>query len=376
MNRRVWVAGLALAASAAVAELRLHPGEARAEGPRPAQDGAACRAVGRVELARKLVCAHERVEVRFVLDPSCGDGSDAEAIQHLRLVHDLPPGVVSVAGAEVCQTDPATPSHWSVELSNRADGRIEVGHAVMAERPGVFELGQAVVEITDRRGTVWRSKLVAATLVASACSSQPGARPQPLYLPFVASTGCPAQSRPLDLVVAVDRSASMAGGAAAAAVARATGFLDQLAAGVDRVAVIGFDARADLVVPLTTDPAAVRAGLDRLDHGQGTRIERALAAAGAVFDADGPAAGRRRAVLVLTDGVQIGPGGDAVVIEAAAALQRRGVTVVGVGVGPAPNLTLLRAISNGPLGPTAGGDGATRLDDALHDAVSTVRCGR
>lgn len=376
MNRRALAAGLAMAAASAVAGLRPPPPPARADAPRPAQEAVGCRAVGRVELPRKLVCVNERIEVRFVLEPVCGDGSDSQAVQHLRIAHDLPAGMVSVAGAEACQTDPAEPGHWSLDLSSRLDGRVEAGHGVMAVRPGVFELGGATVEITDRSGKVWTSRLAPATLVASTCGSQPGARAQPLFLPFVASPGCPPLSRPLDLVLAVDRSASMDGGALTAAVARGAGFLDPLAAGVDRVAVVGFDAQADVVAPLTHDLGAVRAALGALAGGQGTRIERALAAAQGVLEAAGPAAGRRRAVIVLTDGVQIGPGGDGAVVDAAAALQRAGITVVGIGVGPAPNLALLRAISNGPGGLAAGTDVPSRLDDALHDAVAVLRCGR
>lgn len=375
MIRRATVVLAAIAFLAATAWVVLRPSTLLAETSQPDQDAAACRATGRVILPRKLACPNEPVEVRFSLDPVCGDGTDQGAIQHLLLRHDLPSGIVPVAGADHAQAGPGEQNQWSMELTNRVDAHIEAGHSVVALRPGTFELGGATVEITDRQGRIWTSGLTPATLIVSPCETLPDRRPPTLYLPLAMSPGCAPTTRPTDLVLLVDRSASMGGGGLSGAIGRATRFLDQLDLAADRVAVLGFDSRVEVLTPLTHDASAVEAALARLAPRSGTRIDLALRAGVALLGEGGQGDARRRALIVLTDGVQIGPGGDTPVLEAADEARRRHVTVIAIGVGPAPNWPLLRAIADSPPEGFVGRNDS-RLDDALLDAVAAVRCTR
>lgn len=372
--RRAPVALAVVAVLAAAGLLPPRPLALKADAPRPMQDGPFCRAPGKVVLVRKLVCDDELVEVRLVTDPVCGDGTDAGAIRHLRVSHDLPSGLVSFAGSDQCQTEPGQLTHWSTELSVGVGSHIEVGHVIRPTQPGVYELSGASVDITDRSGTIWRTRLAAATLVVTPCGAQPEDRPRPVYLPYAVSPGCSAASRPTDLVLLIDRSASMDGGGLADAVRQATGFMQQLDLAIDRVAVVGFDGRVDVLAPLTNDRHQVAAALGRLELRQGTRIDRALTTAVELLRAGDPSGARQRAILLLTDGVQIGPEGDAPVLEAARAARAARARIWAIGLGPGPDQALLRAISeNAPE--IIGGD-ANRLDDAMHDAVAALRCGR
>lgn len=373
--RRVLVAWVAVAVAMAASLLPPRPPTLRADAPHPSQDGAYCRATGRVVLVHKLVCAQEHVEVRLVIDPICGDGADAGAIRHLRVSHDLPPGIVSVAGSEQCQTDPGQLTHWSTDLPTQSAAHIEIGHIIEPIQPGVYELGGASVEITDRTGAIWTTPLTPATLVVAACGSLPEERPQPIYLPYTASPGCPAASRPTDLALVIDRSASMDGGGLSDAVRQATGFMQQLDPAIDRVAVLGFDSQVDVLAPLTNDRSQVAAALSGLEMRQGTRIDRALSVAVELLRAGDPSGIRQRAILLLTDGVQIGPGGDGPVLEAARVARAAHVRIWAIGLGPGPNQSLLRAIADRAPGLIASGD-ANRLDDVMHDAVAALRCGR
>jgi Mg-chelatase subunit ChlD len=129
-----------------------------------------------------------------------------------------------------------------------------------------------------------------------------------------------------------------------------------------------------VLAPLTNDRHQVAAALGRLELRQGTRIDRALTTAVELLRAGDPSGARQRAILLLTDGVQIGPEGDAPVLEAARAARAARARIWAIGLGPGPDQALLRAISeNAPE--IIGGD-ANRLDDAMHDAVAALRCGR
>ncbi|MCC7018293.1 MAG: VWA domain-containing protein [Ardenticatenales bacterium] len=375
MIRWALVTTTAAAVFVATGWVMLRPSALHADVSQPEQDALDCRVTGRAILPRKLACPNDAVEVRFALDPVCGDGSDRGAIQHLLLRHDLPDGIVPFAGAEQTQAGPSQQNRWSMELSNEINAHVEVGHRVTALRPGVYDLGAATVEITDRQGKVWTSYLTPATLVVNPCGAVPERRPQALYLPLAMSPGCAPAARPTDLVLIVDRSASMGGGGLTGAIGRATRFVDQLDLTVDRMAVLGFDSQVEVLAPLTHDRAVVETALRTLTPRNGTRIDRALHAGVAHLEDGTPAGLRRRALILITDGVQIGPGGDTPVLDAAREARRHGVTVIAIGVGPAPNWPLLRAIADNPPEGVVGQDGS-RLDDALHDAVATVRCAR
>ncbi len=126
------------------------------------------------------------------------------------------------------------------------------------------------------------------------------------YLPHLLVDRCKEQSRPLDLVLAIDVSSSMLqpsrpGGPSklAAAQEAAQALLDLLGAEA-RVGLVAYDLHARVASPLTGDLAQVRASLAALATGQGTRIDRALeAAAGLLADRRADAVA---ALVLLTDG--------------------------------------------------------------------------
>jgi Ca-activated chloride channel family protein len=103
---------------------------------------------------------------------------------------------------------------------------------------------------------------------------------------------------PLTAAVALDRSFSMRGARLARAKAAARAFVGALR-GEDRAMLIAIGSGNETVVPLTTDRAAVLAGLGGLDvWGTTSLYDAALGAIAAVQGAAG-----RRALVLLSDGV-------------------------------------------------------------------------
>lgn len=175
--------------------------------------------------------------------------------------------------------------------------------------------------------------------------------PERIYLPHAVRQACTRRSRPLDVVLVIDTSQSMAepAGAAggptklAAAVAASRAFLEPLGAGgdaPDRAAIVGFDSEARLLAPLTADPAALLAALDGARTAPGTRLDLGLAAAAAALQAARPDA--RTAVVLLTDGRQTGD--TAPVVTAAAAVRDAGAALHIVGLGADVDAPFLRGL--------------------------------
>ncbi len=102
---------------------------------------------------------------------------------------------------------------------------------------------------------------------------------------------------PLDVVLVMDTSGSMAGEPLADARQAALGFLDRLPDGV-RVAVVSSGGQAEIRHPLDNDRAAAAAALESLESGGETALYDAVIAGAASLPADGP----RAAIVVLSDG--------------------------------------------------------------------------
>ncbi|MEO8083618.1 MAG: VWA domain-containing protein [Ardenticatenales bacterium] len=201
--------------------------------------------------------------------------------------------------------------------------------------------------------------------------------PRRIYLPFAIRTACTRRSRPLDAVLAIDTSVSMtepsgaAGGKTKldAAVAAALAFIDQLPqtgvpATTDRAALIGFDADARLLVPLTDDRAALRAALTAARTSPGTRLDLGLTSAADALAAARPDA--RTAIVLLTDGRQNGQ--EPPVVTAAARILASGAALHVVGFGADVDEPFLRSLVAAPGDYHAAADATALL--ALFEGLS------
>ncbi len=142
----------------------------------------------------------------------------------------------------------------------------------------------------------------------------------------------------LDLALSIDSSGSMswndpAGLRQQAAKNFVDALLDQ-----DRAAVIDFDSSARVLQGLTTDKAAVKAAIDRIDDSGGTSISAGVSAANTVLinnnDPD-----RGRVTILLTDGD--GSWSPTYLTQAKA----NNITIYTIGLGSAVNTSLLNTIA-------------------------------
>ena len=103
----------------------------------------------------------------------------------------------------------------------------------------------------------------------------------------------------VNVVLAIDRSGSMAlGGKMVGAKQAATTFVNLMRPG-DRTALIQFDSEIDTLEPLTDDKAALNASIQKIVPRGNTAFYDALAQAGKFFET----ATGRKAVIVVTDGM-------------------------------------------------------------------------
>lgn len=180
-------------------------------------------------------------------------------------------------------------------------------------------------------------------------------QPEPhlAYLPFLSRGQCLRPIQPVDVVLVLDASSSMAEPAAPgssarkldAAVAAAGSFLDLLRLPEDRAGLVAFSASARRLAGITGDRAALSASLEGIEVSTGTRIDRGLAEARAVVAA-GARPGALPVVILLTDGIQ--NGAEEPVLAEAAALEQAGVTVYTIGLGTDVDRDLLRAVASSP----------------------------
>ncbi len=111
-----------------------------------------------------------------------------------------------------------------------------------------------------------------------------------------------SSSVPLELVLAIDTSGSMAGGTLARAQAAATGLVKSLASG-DRAALVSFDTQVRVEQPSTADLPAVIAAIAKLSARGNTALYDAV---GKSAELTSQAQNARRAVVLLTDGEDYG----------------------------------------------------------------------
>jgi uncharacterized protein YegL len=182
--------------------------------------------------------------------------------------------------------------------------------------------------------------------------------PSPVFLPYLLHDPCSASPRRLDVLLVVDTSSSMRtadhnaladvadAGLAFLEVLRSAG--DTTAPGARRVGLVRFDARAELLLPLSPDWGAVRDVLVTLAQAPvnpGTRIDLGLGLAIDHLEAAGWTA-NQPAIVLLTDGEQLAYMDE--VLQAALRAEHMGIAIYAVGIGPAINARHLEAIAGDP----------------------------
>ncbi len=172
--------------------------------------------------------------------------------------------------------------------------------------------------------------------------------PPALYLPISLHLACHRLRQGADVVLVLDTSGSMRGRKLADAKDAGLALVElmRLAPGADQVALVRFDAAAELVHPLGADLARFAAALRSLDAREGTAIDQGLQAGWAELTGPRRAPANAPVMVLLTDGRQTGtPGAELV---AAASVRAAGVALYVIGLGPDVDADTLRAIAGQP----------------------------
>jgi uncharacterized protein YegL len=170
-----------------------------------------------------------------------------------------------------------------------------------------------------------------------------------IYLPRLEVWRCQRSQRPVDVVLAIDTSASMAGDKIVAAQRAAATFVSllDLRDGADRAAVVGFHSSPTLAQPLTHSPAAVIAGLESLTLSPGTRIDLGLALARAELTGGRRRVGADMVIVLLTDGLPQ-PGSEADTVAEGQRARTAGIALWAIGLGQDVAAATLAQITGTP----------------------------
>lgn len=173
---------------------------------------------------------------------------------------------------------------------------------------------------------------------------------EPATVTAVLRIQCPAAPGPTDVVLTIDRSASMIGAALAAAKHAAGVFVDLVDLGRVRVAIVAFDDVATIEVPLSSWASRLRGAIAgvTVPPAAGTDLVRALSASGQALAAgDDPGRERRlKAVVLLTDGQN--NRGPEPVLQQAAVQRGAGVHLTTVSLGRRADRALLAQVATTP----------------------------
>ena len=351
MIRRRRLVGL-LAIVMALVGVRVAPGYAEVPDRGPEQGRydevpSSCRLTVRSTISKKLTCPGLSVEVRYAMSAVCDHGSST-TVRSLRLASPIPAGITPYDPGIRADTGEEPEPVWQFEHDGPVDGEVVAAYRVIASDPGEYQIGAASVVLVDSEGgTLAQAAASHALIVSDECTSSYEVRDHTAYLPFVERPGCAISTKPADIVVLVDRSSSVGDGGLTPPIQHARDLIDAIALSRDRAAIIAFDQRAERLIGFDGDRGALSRVLQeilRRGPKPGTRIERALVSARRLLD-DESREGRRKIVVLITDGVQLGPGGKAPVREAARTLRDSGARILSLGIGPSPDMDLLSAIS-------------------------------
>ncbi len=310
-----------------------------------------CRLTVRSVISEKLVCPGRSVEVRYTLSVECAAGSST-TVRWIRLVSPIPEGVTPIdPGVHMGVVDDRE-LIWRFEHEGPMLGELIAAYQVVAAESGDYEIGAASVELIDSEGgKTSRSTAAHSLAVSDECPMSYLPREHRAYLPLVERPGCTPYATPADVVILIDRSSSVGGGGLHDPVKHARDLIESLSLSRDRAAIIAFDQRSERLTGLIRERETIMSALQLvLETGArpGTRIERALNDARRLFEIESQV-GRRKIVVLISDGVQLGPGGNAPVREAAGALRDLGARILPLGIGSSPDMALLESIA-GPSG--------------------------
>ncbi len=198
------------------------------------------------------------------------------------------------------------------------------------------------------------------------------------YLPLAVRFVCKPADVHVDVALLIDASSSMrdpSGGTTKidAAKAAARAFIDVLDLGDDRAAVVAFNQSAAIEAQLSADRAVLRAAIDRIGTGVGTRIDVALVAVGDAFGDGAPRPDTNRVVVLLTDG-RTDAGTDADALLGAEALKRAGIYIYTIGLGDDVDAAFLQAVATNPSTYLQAPTAAQLADIYTHRIASTLPC--
>ncbi len=348
------------------------------EGSSPA--GSPCRLLTRLELDNKLVCPLQAVTLTLHVSSSCpreADGGQSQVVAltlEPRLGSDLRGAPVPQAGSLPNDADPS----GLLQLGPLPPEGLSLPIRVLALRSGLYSLGQDMrLRLRDDRGREADARIAEpAVLAVNPCSYGGQERVRRLYLPWAGRPACQHSEQAADIVLAIDRSTSMGSSGLALTLEQAVSFVQNVNLERDRVALLAFDTRADLVSGLTADRALLLAALRGIRPGRLTALDRALDAGAAVL---GPAQGRRRVLALVSDGHQTGLGDEDEVRAAASRARRQGIRILTLAVEGgevAPNWALLRDLSESPSRTVRvrGGDDPSQLSQAFRDLAELSGC--
>lgn len=156
--------------------------------------------------------------------------------------------------------------------------------------------------------------------------------PRPVLLPLAFAGYCRTAVRPVDVVLVLDTSSSMAGAKLTGAVQAARTFLALLQLPRDRAGIVVFDSSARIAGLLSGDPAGLEAALAGLETRPGTRIDLGLDMALAELSGARARANADPVIVLLTDG-RPDDTALAAALASAATARRKGVTLFAIGLG-------------------------------------------
>jgi uncharacterized protein YegL len=176
-------------------------------------------------------------------------------------------------------------------------------------------------------------------------TATPAPAPRSLYLPLGLKEHCDPEHKRADVALVIDTSSSMAGSKLEDAKAAAAAFVAQmeLAPGRDQVAVVRFDAEAEVACELTAGRAVVEAAIRNLTSRSGTHMDKGLRTALAELQSPRHLERNMSVMILLTDGVQTGTPGEE--LRAAAEVRSAGVRLYAIGLGADVDAAALREMA-------------------------------